>query len=374
MKRIQLASFDWRGTGLRIVGVLIALALAAGIGAVILAVTGQSPVDAYSGILQGSFGTANDFQATLALTTPLILSGLAFVVAFRSGVFNAGTQGQLVMGAFGASVAGSAPELASLPPIIHFVVILLVAMVFGAAWSLPPILMKIAWGTSEILTSLMLTYVAALLNDYLVQGPFRAKHLQPGANSQTEPFSASAHFPVLIPGTQVTVMLIIGIVLAVGIWLFFRRTTLGFKMVFFGKSPDAVRAAGISSKRVLITAMLGSGAVAGLAGAAIAGGVFQADITPFPADVGFNGVLAALLVNGSPMLVPFSSLLFGALAQGGLGLQVFGGISQYIASVLTATIILFAAPKSVPEGLKRLSRRLFARRSTEQTEMEAKSL
>lgn len=353
----RVVSARWRGVLTRTSGVAVALVLAAAVGALILLLTGESPGSAYSGIFQGAFGTSSDTEATLAQTTPLILSALSFVVAFRSGVFNAGTQGQIVMGAFGAAAVASSGAFSSLPGPLHLVVILLAGALFGAAWAFPPILLKALWGTSEILTSLMLTYVATLLNDYLVQGPFRAKSVQPGANSQTTPFPSSAHFPVLIPGSQVTFMLIVGVALAVLLWWSMRRTTLGFEMVLHGKAPLAARAAGISSVKVMMCAMLGSGAISGLAGAAIAGGVFQADTTPFPSDVGFNGILAALLVGGSPLLVPISSLLFGALAQGGLGIQIFGGISQYIASVLTATIILFAAPRVLPDAFRRFAGR-----------------
>lgn len=347
----------WRSGLTRIAGVVVALVLAAATGALILVLTGQSPGSAYSGIFQGAFGTSTDAEATLAQTTPLILSALSFVVAFRSGVFNAGTQGQIVVGAFGAAVVASSGAFSSLPGPLHLVLVLVAGAVAGALWSFPPILLKVIWGTNEILTTLMLTYVAALLNDYLVQGPFRAKSVQPGANSQTTPFPSSAHFPVLFPGSQVTFMLVVAIVLSVGAWWALRRTTLGFEMVFHGKAPLAARAAGISSAKVMTSAMLASGAISGLAGAAIAGGVFQADTTPFPSDIGFNGILAGLLVGGSALLVPFSSLLFGALAQGGLGIQIFGGISQYIASVLTATIILFAAPRVLPDALRRFAGR-----------------
>lgn len=347
---------------LRVLSVVVALVLAAVVGALVLKSVGKNPGDAYRGLWDGAFGAPAQITATLAQTTPLILAALSFVVAFRSGIFNAGGQGQVVMGAFTAAVAGSSP-LGDLPGPLAVLVVVLAGAVGGAIWSLPPILFKVWWGTNEILTSLMLTYVAILLNDYLVQGPFRAKSVQPGANAQTESLRANAHLPVLLPDSQVTFLLPVGIGLAIFTWWAFRRTTFGYEMRLHGYSSLAARSGGINTTRVMISAMLLSGALAGVAGSAVVGGIFRAQITPFPPDVGFNGILAALLVGTSPLLTPLAALFFGALAQGGLGLQIFNGVSQYIALVLTATVILFVAPRSVPETWASLKRR-FARVAT----------
>lgn len=349
-----------RPIGLRVLAVVVAVALAALVGALVLVSVGKDPVSAYGGLLDGAFGSGAKTKATLAQTTPLILAALSFVVAFRAGIFNAGGQGQVVMGAFLAAAVGS--QLSpSLPGPVAVLVVVLAGALGGAAWSLPPVLFKVWWGTNEILTSLMLTYVAALLNDYLVQGPFRAASVQPGANAQTESLPDNAHFPVVLPDSQVTFILPLSLALAVFIWWAFRRTTLGYELRLHGQSPLAARSGGIATKRLMIIGMLVSGALAGVAGAAIVGGVFQAQISPFPPDVGFNGILAALLVGNSPIFAPLAALFFGALSQGGLGLQIFNGVSQYIASVLTATVILFIAPRVLPESWSKVRRRLGSR-------------
>jgi len=348
-----------RLTGLarRTAAVVLALGLAALVGALVLTTVGKDPATAYRGLYDGAFGTAAETKATLAQTTPLILAALSFVVAFRSGIFNAGGQGQVVMGAFVAAAVG-AIGAGDLPGPLAVTLVVLAGALGGALWSLPPILFKVWWGTNEVLTSLMLTYVAVLLNDYLVQGPFRAASVQPGANAQTESLKANAHLPVVLPDSQVTFLLPVGVILAVLVWWALRRTTLGYELRLHGHSPLAARSAGIRTTRVMIIGMLGSGALAGMAGAAIVGGVFQAGISPFPPDVGFNGILAALLVGTSPILTPLAALLFGALSQGGLGLQIFNGVSQYIALVLTATVILFIAPRALPEAWAKARRRL----------------
>ncbi|MGI8720810.1 MAG: ABC transporter permease [Geodermatophilaceae bacterium] len=343
--------------GLRLLALVVAVGLAALVGALVLISVGKSPAESYRGLYDGAFGTSAEAKATLAQTIPLILSALSFVIAFRSGIFNAGGQGQVVIGAFTAAAVGSSP-LGGLPGPVAVLLVVLGGAAGGALWSLPPVLFKVWWGTNEILTSLMLTYVAVLLNDYLVQGPFRAKAVQPGANAQTESLRGNAHFPVVLPDSQVTFLLPLSVALAIFMWWALRRTTLGYELRLQGYSPLAARSGGIGTARVMVTAMLLSGALAGLAGAAVVGGVFQADINPFPPDIGFNGILAALLVGASPMLAPLAALFFGALAQGGVGVQVFNGISQYIALVLTATVILFVAPRSLPESWAKIRRRL----------------
>jgi general nucleoside transport system permease protein len=348
---------NWHPLGVRMLAVAVAVALAALVGALVLVSVGKDPLTAYQGLYDGAFGTSAQAEATLTQTTPLILAALSFVIAFRAGIFNAGGQGQVVMGAFVAAAAGASP-LGDLPGPLAVLVVVLAGALGGALWSLPPVLFKVWWGTNEILTSLMLTYVAILLNDYLVQGPFRAASLQPGANAQTESLRHNAHFPIMLPDSQVTFLLPLSLALAVFIWWALRRTTLGYELRVHGHSPLAARSAGIATTKVMITGMLLSGAVAGVAGAAIVGGVFQADISPFPPDIGFNGILAALLVGCSPLLTPLSALFFGALSQGGLGLQIFNGVSQYIAAVLTATVILFIAPRSLPESWAKIKRRL----------------
>ncbi len=344
--------------GLRFLAVLVAVVSAALVGALVLLSVGNDPLDAYRGLYEGAFGTAAQAKATLAQTTPLVFAALSFVVAFRSGIFNAGGQGQVVMGGFAAALVGSSVAASGLPRPILVSLVVLAGAAGGALWSLPPVLFRVWWGTNEILTTLMLTYVAALLNDYLVQGPFRAASVEPGSNAQTESFTPSAEFPVVLADSQVTFLLPVGLAVAVFIWWAMRRTTLGYELRFAGKSPLAAKSGGVNTARTMIIGMLFSGALAGVAGAAVVGGVFQATVSPFPPDIGFNGILAALLVGTSPILTPFAALFFGALSQGGLGLQIFEGVSQYIAIVLTATVILFVAPRQLPETWARVKRKI----------------
>lgn len=344
-------------------GVVIACVFAAVVGSAILVSTGQSPAGAATGLWNGAFGDREATLATLAQTTPLVLAALSFMFAFRAGIFNAGGQGQFIMGAFFAAVVGAAGVFDSLPRGLHVLLLVLAGALGGAVWSLPPILLKVFAGTNEILTTLMMSYVAALLNDYLVQSIYRAPDIQPGTNAQTPVIADAAKLPTLFSGSQVTILLPAGVLLAIGIWAFYRRTVLGYEMNLFGRAPAVARTSGIGTRRVAITAMLVSGALVGIAGAEVVGGTFFADITPFTSDIGFNGILAALLVGNLPLLIPFAALFFGAVQQGGLGLQIFTPISQYIAGILMATIIVFASARTFPRPAHGLRLRL--RRSDE---------
>ncbi len=335
----------------------LAVALACLVGAGLLLATGQSPAQAAVGIFQGAFGSSITTLASLALSTPLILSALSFIFAFRAGVFNAGGQGQFEMGAFAAAWVGFASPFAHLSPWIHVPLVVLGGAVGGALWALPPILWKVAAGMNEILTTLMMSYVASLLNQYLVEDVYRATGVQPGANTQTFPLAAGARFPPLFPQSQVTFMLPLAIAAAVFIAWFYARTVTGYELGMVGTGREVAEGAGLNVRRLMVVAMLGSGALAGMAGAAVTGGVFFADITPFSSNVGFNGILAALLAGNVPLLAPVTGLFFGALQNGGLGLQIFTPISRYIADVLTAGLVMFVSARSLPgEGWRRRPR------------------
>ncbi|GAC1524339.1 MAG: ABC transporter permease [Chloroflexota bacterium] len=330
------------------IGLTVATFLACLVGAAILLATHQNPLDAAKGLWDGAFGSNVQTYATLSQTTPLIFAALSFMFAFRAGIFNAGGQGQFIMGAFASSWAGFTPGLAHLPAAIHVPLVVIAGFTGGSLWALPPILLKIYAGTNEILTTLMMSYIADLLNDYLVLDVFRASTIQPGTNAQTPTLVPSATFPTLFPQSQVTFLLPLGVIAAVLIWAFFQRTVLGYELNLFGTGPMVARSGGVGTTKLMLTSMLVSGGLAGVAGASVVAGVFQADITPFSSNVGFNGILAALLARNLALFIPFTALFFGALEQGGLGLQIYTPISQYISDVLIATIIIFASARSLP--------------------------
>lgn len=346
----------------------MAIGFALLVAALVLIGTRQSPWVAAQGIFQGAFGSSITTLSTLALATPLIFSALSFAFGFRAGIFNAGGQGQFEMGAFLAAWAGFSPWFSAWPGYAHVPLVILAGAVGGALWSLPPILWKIYAGMNEILTTLMMSYVASLLNQYLVLNVFRAANLQPGANAQTSPLVHAAQFPVLFPQSQVTLMLPLALGMAIGLWVFYRWSILGYEFTMVGKGEALAESSGLPVKRLKIMAMLGSGALAGLAGATVVGGVFMADVTPIGGSVGFNGILAALLAGNTPIGIPLTAMFFGAIQNGGLGLQIFTPVSRYISDVVMAAIIIFASARTLPRVRWWPSRLVRASRAAKPTE------
>lgn len=325
--------------------IIVAVLVSFGIGAILLLLTGQNPIDAYKGLWEGAFGSRSAFAGTLTTTTPLIFSALAFLFAFRAGVFNAGTEGQLLIGAFLSAWVGF--SIVGLPAFIHIPLLLLAGALGGALWAFLPGIWRIYFGVNEIVTTLMMNYIAVLLNDFLTLNVFRNPSVQPGTNAQTPDLAASATLPSLLPPYAVTLALPLGILLAILIYWLLYKTVFGYELRMRGQQENFARYGGISTNRAAFYAMLISGALAGLGGAAQVAGVFHAYVTPFTTGLGFNGVLIALLIANNPLAVPIGAFFFGALQSGALKMQIFTEVSRYIIGVLTGTFVLLASAQQL---------------------------
>jgi simple sugar transport system permease protein len=321
--------------------IVIAVILAFLAGALLLISTGQNPLPAYAGLIQGAFGNKNAVAGTLTTTTPLIFSALSFLVAARAGIFNAGNEGQLLIGGMFAAVAGF--SFPNLPNYLYIPVVLIAGAIGGALWGFFPAVWRLYLGVNELVTTLMMNYIAALLNAFLVMNVWRSSTVQQGTNAQTISMDPNAILPSIFPPYAVTLALPLGILLAILIHWVMYRTVWGYKLRMSGQQPEFSEYGGISVKRTRLVAMLLSGALAGLGGAAQVGGVFHTYVNPFTEGLGFNGVLIALLVRNNALLVPVGAFFFGALQSGALKMQIFTNVSRYIIGVLTATVILFAS-------------------------------
>lgn len=333
----------------------IAIGLSFAFASLLILLIGKSPVDALLALWTGAFASPNAFAGTLALATPLIFTAMAFAVPFRGSMFNAGAEGQLLVGAFCAAFVGFAVEL---PGPLHVTAVLLAGAAGGALWAFLPALWRVTLGANEIVTTLMMNFIALFLTDYLVIHPFRAPG-QSGTAIKTEPIAASAELAKIWPPFNVTIALPIAILIAVLVWYVFRRTVLGYEVRMVGSAPGFAEAEGIRSRRRMLGVMMVGGALAGLGGAAQVGGVFSAFVSPFGTGLGFNGVLVALLVGNSFLAMPVGALFIGALQGGAISMELTTSISRYIVASLTAMIIIFVAARRVGwSGLR------FAGRST----------
>ena len=323
-----------------VLSVLAALAA----GAVFLALSGYRPLAVYQDLFEASFTTWFGFTDSLAAASPLVLTGLAAAVTFRMKLFNIGAEGQLYVGAIGASWAGLAlaPDLPRIPAAL---VILGVGALAGALWILPAALCRAWLGTSEIITTLMLTFVGLFLMRYLIFGASsywrdplatnfpQGRRIDPGIRFES------------FGSTRVHWGLLVGLVAAVVVWVLVRHTRVGFAMDVVGSSPAAARYAGIPVRRTILTSLLLSGALAGLAGAAEVGGrAFALDPNGLQLGLGFTGIVVAALGRYNPLGVVIVALLLGGLRNAGVALQSVPGnnVPGEVSLMLQGAILLFA--------------------------------
>jgi simple sugar transport system permease protein len=362
----------------RVVGPVGTTVLAFFLGGLVVLVTGDNPLRVYHAIFNGTglnwlfhFGSysirvpftthhvwfwwdtgsvaAFNLQQTLLLTTPIVLTGLAVAFAFRVGLFNIGGQGQYFVGAYVAVWIGS--SFAHLQPLVHVLLAVVVATLAGAAYGSIPGLLKATTGAHEVITTIMLNWIAFWVGSYLFgqAGPLQIS-TQSGV-PESNVVVAGAKLPVFwgpkeLQGLSIGVF--VALAMLVVYWVVVRRTTLGFEIRAVGFNPEAARTSGISVTRNYVLAMAIAGGFAGLAGVCdILGWQFQIGPSEIQASqIGFIGLAAALLGRNSAVGVGFASLLFGALINGTSGRQLDSSIfppelAGNLTIVIQGLVVLF---------------------------------
>lgn len=312
------------------------------IGAIVLLATGHSPLEAYAAMFTGAFGDVYGIGQTLTQATPILFTALAFLLAFKCGLFNLGAEGQLLMGGFFAAVVGI--SLSWMPIFIHLPLALIAGAVGGALWGFIPAALKAKLGAHEVITTMMSSYVALYITNYMVNYPLKA----PGWVSQTIPIAASAELPRILPSTQLSASFILSIAAAAITVYFLEKTTLGYEVRAIGLNSTAAENAGINTKRGIILALVISGAIAGVGGAGEILGVHRRFIDGFSPGYGWDGLAVALIGGLNPLGSILAAILFGALRSGGITMNVSTGVPLDIITVLQALVVLFvAAPKLI---------------------------
>ena len=307
----------------------------------------QAVGGSYWALLTGAVGSWDAIGNTLVKAAPLICAGLGVTLAFRAGLFNIGAQGQLVLGAIFAGYVGFAMDL---PPGLHLVVAILAACLGGALWGAIAGVLKARTGAHEVITTIMLNYIAASLLLYLLSNAAAFK--RPGQlNPRSEPVDSSATFPTLF-GVHSGVLL--AVVAAVVVWWLLERTTLGFQLKAAGANPDAARTAGMNVPRLYLLAMVGAGLLAGLGSAMPVLGQNLSLTTSFAGSLGFDAITVALLGRATPLGTLLAGLLFGALNAGGVQMQAAQGTPIQLTEVIQALIVLFVAAPAAVRGLLHL--------------------
>ena len=312
---------------------LLALLITVVLGGLLFVLLGKDPVRGLGVFFWEPIKSVYALSELMVKATPLLLIALGLAVCFRANIWNIGAEGQFVMGAIFASGAALLCDADSSRA--SWVFVLLAAMVGGMVWAALVAFLRDKFNASEILVSLMLVYVAVMLLNYMVYGPWKDPN---GYNfPQTKTFEAVTQIPKLIAGTRVHVGVLMALAGVGALWLFLFRTYAGFAQQVGGMAPDAARYAGFSSRRALWLALLTSGAAAGLAGGLEVAGPLR-QLTPYvPAGYGFAAIIVAFVGRLHPVGMVLSAVLMsmfyigGELAQSRLGLPrsltgVFQGV------------------------------------------------
>lgn len=279
----------------------------------------------------------------------LTFTGLSVTVAFRVGLFNIGAQGQLVVGALTAAVVGA--QL-SLPAPLHLTLCLLAAAIAGALYALIPAILKLKRGVHEVISTIMLNWVAiSLVDNWLVVGPLRATATGDNSISGTDQILPTAELPRLLgEGSRLDLGFLLAIIAAVGTWYFLTRFTRGFEWKAIGLSQDAARASGIDVERGFVEAMLLAGAFAGIGGAILVLGTTLKYPATLGAPWGFDGIAMSLIGGAHPIGGFVTALFFGGLRAGGTRMQLFG-LHKSFPELMQGLALLFVAAKLLWERL-----------------------
>jgi general nucleoside transport system permease protein len=304
---------------------------------------------ATSALFGGALGSGPAIAETLVQMVPLLIAGLAVAVAFHASLFNIGVEGQLV---FGGLVAGVVGAKLALPPALLMAACIFAGMAGGALFALIPALLKAYRGAHEVVTTIMMNFVAIALAEYSVAptGPFVAAD-QPAA---TDKIPEGARLPIIWDGTRLNAGLLLALLAVVIVLWVLYRTPAGFRLRLMGANQSAARASGVSIERTTIAALLASGGLGGLAGAVQVLGVYGRFYAAFSPGYGFDAIAVALLGALSPVGVIASAFFFAVLHSGSAPLQAVAGISREMVGVVSGLVVAFVAAQ--PAALRLLRR------------------
>ena len=399
----------WQAIGVPIGAIGLALL----IGAIILLVSGTNPILAYGALIKGAFGNVTSFSRTLEKATPLIFSGLALTIGFKAGLFNIGAQGQLAFGAIVAAFIGFSFD--GMPWYLHAPLALIGGALAGALYGAIPGVLKAYTGAHEVITTIMLNYIAINITDYLVGGPWQDKSTEillprsplvlkaaqldarnlvstgviyiilaaylvflvaysikkwtdrreTGGNFRTFFASYRSQFfllliPLVLAGLYLLELVEIGFLLAIGaafaLWWLLERTTIGFEIRMVGSNSHAAKYAGIRVALILVLTMSMAGLLAGMGGSVETLGVDKRYEPGFNIGLGFDGITISLLGKMHPLGTIPAALLVGAMKAGANTMQFEAGVPKEIIDVIQSLMLFFVAADMIVRYILRIKK------------------
>ncbi len=304
------------------------------VGSIFLLLLNINPLEAYTALLKGAFGSPRLITTTIVKSIPLIFTGLAVALAYRAGVFNIGAEGQLYLGALFAVWAGT---VLVLPYPFHLLVALLFGIIGGMIWGAIPGYLKASRGMNEIIVTILMNYIAIFLVSFFVHGPLKEE----GWNTQTAQVAETAQLFALGAETRLHAGLYIALLAVVIVYILLFHTTLGYRIRIVGANRDAARFSGVKTTLIMALAMALSGGLAGLAGTVELLGVQLRLIDNFSAGWGFDGIAVALIGRLHPVGVLLAAIFFGAMRNGANTMQTAVRVDVVVVYILQGLAIIF---------------------------------
>ena len=339
---------------------VLAVFVALLISAVILLVTGKDPVKAFT-TLFGAAGDTRVIQGSLNRATPLMISAAAVAIGFKMNLFNIGVEGQMRVALLATAVVGAAVDL---PAPLHIALCLVVAMASGAVWSGIAGWLKVKRGVNEVISTIMLNFIALSLVAWAFDDFFRVESPNESVLVKTKELPKSAWFPDLVD-RRLNGMLLVAVAVLILFWVIVWKTRFGFRLRASGGNPGAARVTGVHPQRMILISMLLSGALAGLVGMRALLGDVHAYQNNLAEQQGFNGIAVALLGRNHPLGIFFSAILFGFLGEASGKLQL-EDIPKEIATIMSGIIVL--AVVIINEAVKRWDDRRIQRKAAAELE------
>jgi ABC-type uncharacterized transport system permease subunit len=322
----------------RLLAILFALIAAMLVSAAIIQFSDASPLEAFLNLLKGAFGSRRSILETLVKSTPLILTGLATVIAFRGKIWSIGQEGQFFLGAIGGYWAYRMFQ--GLPAVALIPIIILFGFIIAGIGGMIAGFLKAYFNVDEIISTVMGNYIIDYFLSFLLSGigPWR----EPGSYYlQTAPITENAHFPLLFQNSRLHMGFLIALVSCLVVYLILNRTPFGYQLRAFGSNPKAAKFKGININKIYIVTMLISGGLAGLAGMGELFGVqfrLRPDLSP---GYGYTGIIVAMLAGLDPIGVLPAAILFGALINGSAQMRIATGVPTAITYAIQAIVLLF---------------------------------